>query len=137
MVRTKKLPHYPIPVFLLAQMAINIEYKERGLGKITLIAALKYFYESSEHMPAYAVIVDCLNGDIESFYTQYGFKKLFTNKGSTRLYLPMKVVSSLFNDYKFKSVNEKSFIYPSYKPNKKKYRPLQQTLHAKFSFYER
>jgi len=29
----KNLPHYPVPVFLLAQMAIHIDYQEKGVGE--------------------------------------------------------------------------------------------------------
>lgn len=37
----KKLPHCPVPVFLLAQLAVDVNYLNQGLGKITLIKALK------------------------------------------------------------------------------------------------
>ena len=32
--RKKKLPHYPVPVFLIAQMAVHNDCKGQGLGKI-------------------------------------------------------------------------------------------------------
>ncbi len=92
----KKLPHYPVPVFLLAQMAVHREHKGQGLGKTTLIKALKYFHEINKYMPAYAVIVDCLNGEAESFYLQYDFKKLDTQNGKTRMFLPMKIIVQIF-----------------------------------------
>ena len=41
---SKKLPHYPIPVFLLAQLAVNKNFQKQGLGKVSLINALKYLY---------------------------------------------------------------------------------------------
>lgn len=69
----KKLPHYPVPVFLIAQLAINKEYQGKGLGKITLIKALNYLWQVNTHMTAYAVVVDCLNSNVEAFYEKYGF----------------------------------------------------------------
>ena len=38
--RMKKLPYYPVPVFLIAQLAVDLKYQRQGLGKITLIKAL-------------------------------------------------------------------------------------------------
>jgi len=93
---SKKLPHYPIPVFLLAQMAVDEKYKNQGLGKITLIKILEYFCEVNEYMPAYAVIIDCINEKIINFYSQYGFKQLDVNNERTRMYLPMKTIQELF-----------------------------------------
>lgn len=94
----KKLPYYPIPVFLLAQMAVHEKYQNQGLGKTTLIQALKNFYEINKFMPAYAVIVDCVNEDAEKFYLQYDFKVLGKHNGRTRMYLPMNTIKQLFNE---------------------------------------
>ena len=93
---SKKLPHYPVPVFILAQMAVHLKFHGRGLGKITLVKALEYLLEINSKMRAYAVIVDCLNKDVEKFYTKYGFKILSIHKGKTRMFLPMKTVGMLF-----------------------------------------
>ncbi len=93
----KKSPHYPVPAFHLAQMAVHREYKGQGLGKITLIQALKCFHEINKYMPAYAVIVDCLNGEVENFYLQYGFKKLDKQKGRIRMFLPMTIIAQIFS----------------------------------------
>ncbi len=40
----KKLPRYPIPVFLLAQLAVHKEFKGLGLGKVAFVNALEYFH---------------------------------------------------------------------------------------------
>lgn len=88
----KSLPRYPVPVFLLAQMAVHNEYQKQGLGKVTLIQALKYLGKASAHMPAYAVVVDCLNKKAESFYLKYGFTLLCTHEGRSRMFLPMSSV---------------------------------------------
>ncbi len=93
---SKKLPHYPVPVFLLAQMAIHIDYQGKGLGKITLIKALQYLWQVNSQMTAYAIVVDCLNNNVKQFYEKYGFETLCDYNGKTRMYLPMKVVKNLF-----------------------------------------
>ena len=92
----KKLPHYPVPVFLLAQMAVNLEYQGQGLGKITLIKALEYLWEINSHMRAFAVVVGCLNNKAEQFYTKYGFEVLCDYNGKARMFLPMETVAKLF-----------------------------------------
>ena len=92
----KKLPHYPVPVFLLAQMAIHIDYQGKGFGKITLIKALEYLWQVNSQMTAYAVVVDCLNDNVKQFYKKYGFETLSDYNGKTRMYIPMKVLKNLF-----------------------------------------
>ena len=92
----KKLPYYPIPVFLIAQLAVHSDCKDQGLGKITLIKALKHLWDIDAHMRAYAVIVDCLNRNAEEFYLQYGFEILSRDEDRARMFLPMKTVGMLF-----------------------------------------
>lgn len=94
----KKLPHYPVPIFLIAQLAINKDYQGKGLGKVTLIKALKYLWQVNAHMAVYAVVVDCLNSDVEAFYEKYGFKILGNHSGKVRMYISMKVVENLFKN---------------------------------------
>lgn len=95
--QAKKLPHYPIPVFLLAQLAVDKKHHGKGLGKITLVKALEHLYKINAHMRAYAVVVDCLNKEAESFYRQFGFEVLFVaENGRARLFLPMKQLGFLF-----------------------------------------
>ena len=93
----KRLPYYPIPVFLIAQMAVHSDCRGQGLGKITLIRALEYLWDINQRLRAYAVIVDCLNRDIEKFYSQYNFEILYrTETGRARMFLLMQTVGMLF-----------------------------------------
>ena len=93
----KKLPHYPVPVFLLAQLAVDKHYQGQGLGKITLIQALEYLWRVNQHLTAYAVVVDCLNQSAQNFYQQFGFELLDEDNSKTQLFLPMKTIEQLFN----------------------------------------
>jgi len=92
----KKLPHYPVPVFLLAQLAVHNECHGQGLEKITLIKALEYLWDINTRMNAFAIIVDCLNKDVELFYAKYGFEILCDHNGKNRMFIPMKTIARLF-----------------------------------------
>ncbi|MCF6317897.1 MAG: GNAT family N-acetyltransferase [Proteobacteria bacterium] len=92
----KKFPHYPVPVFLIAQLAVDKNYQGQKLGRITLVKALEYLWCVNAEMPAYAVIVDCLTDDLIKFYTKFGFQVLERKNNKTRLFLPMKTVAALF-----------------------------------------
>lgn len=92
----KKLPKYPVPVFLLAQLAVHKEFHGSGLGKISLIRALKYLWQVNQHMRAYAIVVDCLTDSAQAFYAKYGFQVLCEHNGRIRMFLPMKTVGELF-----------------------------------------
>lgn len=94
----KKLPRYPVPVFLLAQLAVHKTFHGNGLGKVCLSKALRYLWEINAHMRAYAIVVDCLTDAAQSFYEKYGFEVLCEHNGRIRLFLPMKTVGRLFSE---------------------------------------
>ncbi len=93
-----KLPHYPIPIMLIAQLAVHTEAQGHGLGKVSLIKALQHAYDVHLHLPSYAVVVDALDDGVQGFYEQYGFQVLDTHNSRTRLFLPMKTVAQLFTE---------------------------------------
>ncbi|WP_457575784.1 GNAT family N-acetyltransferase [Desulfomarina sp.] len=93
---SKKLLHYPVSVFLIAQLAVNKKVQGQQLGKITLIKSLEFLWHVNEQMHAYAVVVDCLNESVENFYLKYGFHHLYKTNGKSRMFLPIKTVGKLF-----------------------------------------
>ena len=94
----KELPYYPIPVMLLAQLAVNKRVQSQGLGKITLVRALQHAGEINEHLPSYAVVVDALDNRVQGFYAQFGFAALDTDNHRKRLYMNMQTVVQLFSE---------------------------------------
>jgi GNAT superfamily N-acetyltransferase len=93
----KKLPRYPVPVMLIAQLAMHKDAQGQGLGKVTLIRALRHCFEINAHLPSFAVIVDALDEGVQGFYKQHGFHELDRHNDHVRLYLPMKTVAKLFS----------------------------------------
>ena len=94
----KTLPHYPIPVMLIAQLAVNRKVQGQGLGKITLIRALQHAGEINKHLPSYAVVVDALDDQVQGFYERFGFTVLDTQGHRKRLYLAMQTIVQLFSE---------------------------------------
>lgn len=91
----KRLPAYPIPVMLLAQLAVHQVCQGQKLGEATLITALKDALNINHYLPCYAVVVDSIALDVQVFYEQYGFQELGRHNGRVRLFLPMKTVEQL------------------------------------------
>jgi len=92
----KKLPCYPVPVMLIAQLAVHQNMQQQGLGKVTLIRALQHCLAINQHLPSFAVVVDVLNDNVKAFYEQYGFKPLDHNNDRARLFIAMKTIEQLF-----------------------------------------
>ncbi len=92
---SKKLPksYESIPTILLGRLAIDNKFQGQGIGKILLIDALKRSFEISKTIGSFAVIVDPIDENAESFYNKYGFIKLLD---SGKMFLPMKTISQLF-----------------------------------------
>ncbi len=91
----KKLPRYPIPTILIGQLAVDRNCKGQGLGQITLIKALKLAQAVSDKIGGYAVTVDCLDEDAESFYRQFEFEELQRVNGKMRMFIPMNKIRAI------------------------------------------
>ena len=90
----KGLPReYPIPVILLARIAVDNSMRGQGMGAALLFDALKRAAEVAEVSAAYAVIVDALHDQAKSFYLHYDFDESLDDP--LRLFLPLSDVRAL------------------------------------------
>lgn len=91
----KSLPNYPVPVTLIARLAISTSFQRQGLGSKTLVAACRKARELSDlGLQAYGVILDVLDDDAMLFYQHFGFFHVLTET-PRRLFIPMSVLRQL------------------------------------------
>lgn len=66
----------PIPVIILARLAVSSEEQRRGLGKSLLADAMKRAAKAATQVGARALIVHALDEDAANFYAEHGFGKM-------------------------------------------------------------
>lgn len=91
----KELPSYPVPVTLLARLAVSENYQNRGLGKKTLVTALRHAVILKDGgLPSIGVVLDVLDEDALKFYRHFDVFHAFSNN-PMRLFVPMHVIQQL------------------------------------------
>jgi len=95
----KSYPNYPLPVFILAQLAVDNNCQGQRLGISGLINALRRCVKLSQggEVAGIAVIVDVVDEDALGFYQRFGgFRALKSeNSSDVRLFIPMKQIMNL------------------------------------------
>lgn len=91
----KKLPNYPIPVILIAQLAVDESMHGQKLGGVTLIQCIKHICKIAIELAGVAIVVDCLDDEARSFYEHYGFEFLCQHNGKDRLFLPIATAQQM------------------------------------------
>ena len=90
----KGLPkEYPIPVILLARLAVDRSMQGQGLGAMLLFDALRRAVAAAETSAAYAVIVDALHESAKAFYQRHHLEESLDNP--LRLFLPLHDIVAL------------------------------------------
>lgn len=65
---------YPIPLTLLARLAVDRSEQGAGLGKALLKDAMKRFLVAHEQVASRALLVHAADGKARAFYLAYGFE---------------------------------------------------------------
>jgi len=90
----KKLSRHPVPVILLARLAVDETVRGHGLGRLLLINALRRCLDLASRLGVHAVAVDALNEEARSFYVRYGFIAL---QDQLVLFLPVATIEQALN----------------------------------------
>jgi len=87
--RVKKgLADHPIPVFLIARLAIDSKHQGKGLGGRLLRHAVRGAAAISDTVPIRAIIVDAIDDEATAFYKSVDFEPYPAH--SRRMWLLMK-----------------------------------------------
>ena len=89
----RKLPRHPVPVILLARLAVDQGVQGQGWGEGLLIDAVHRGVGLSETLGIHAVEVDAIDQQARAFYEEYGFVPLLDNE--FHLYLPIATVQAI------------------------------------------
>lgn len=91
----QSLPQYPVPVVLIARLAVDNRYKGRGLGSKTLVYALRKAVALNQAgLPTYGLILDVLDEGALGFYQHFGLFEPFTDD-PMRLFVPIKTLQQI------------------------------------------
>jgi GNAT superfamily N-acetyltransferase len=90
---TKKLPRHPVPVILLARLAVDQRARGRGLGETLLLHALGQCVGLADQLGVHAIEVDAIDEQARSFYEKYGFEALLD--ADLHLFLPIATIGDL------------------------------------------
>jgi GNAT superfamily N-acetyltransferase len=90
----KKLPRHPVPVVLLARLAVDQAARGQGLGRLLLVDALRRCLSLANHLGIHAVEVDAIDDEAKAFYAKYGFVPL--QDQPLHLYLPIATIEDAF-----------------------------------------
>lgn len=66
--------HYPIPVCILARLAVTTAWQRQGVGSDLLRDALRRILAAAEEIGIRAVLVHAIDHDAAAFYKQCGFE---------------------------------------------------------------
>ncbi len=67
---------FPIPVVLLARLAIDRGHPGMGLGAALLADAMRRPVRASDQVGVRAVVVDAMDAEAAGFYRRFGFEAL-------------------------------------------------------------
>jgi predicted N-acetyltransferase YhbS len=84
--------HFPIPICLIARLAVDQAWQSRGLGSHLLRDALRRTLAAAGQIGIRAVLVDAIDDRAAAFYRRYGFEP--ASEDGLTLMVPIAAVRS-------------------------------------------
>jgi ribosomal protein S18 acetylase RimI-like enzyme len=98
--QAKKLPRHPVPVILLARLAVDQTVQGQRLGEILLLDALERCAALAVNLGVHAVEVQAIDAQARSLYEKYGFEALIDDQ--LHLILPIATIRDATRSYRKK-----------------------------------
>jgi predicted N-acetyltransferase YhbS len=89
----ENVPRHPVPVILLARLAVDLGARGQGIGRVLLVDALRRSLAIAEQLGVFAVVVDAIDDQARDFYLKFDFRELTDDR--MHLYLPIKFIRKL------------------------------------------
>jgi GNAT superfamily N-acetyltransferase len=86
---------FPIPVALLARLAVAVPHQGTGLGRSLLLDALQRVLRASNELAIRAITVDAIDERASSFYRAFGFEP--SDLAPNTLMIPLQLVKQTLN----------------------------------------
>lgn len=86
----RKLPRHPVPVVLLARLAVDQAVQGQRLGEALLVDAFSRCLLLADKLGIHAIEVDAIDQQARTFYEKYGFVPLLDNE--LHLFLPVSTI---------------------------------------------
>jgi GNAT superfamily N-acetyltransferase len=84
----KDMPRYPIPVALLARLAVDQRWQKQGIGKDLLKNAMIRVLTAADEMGIRAILVHAKDNEAKTFYERFDFTPSPTDP--LHLFIPLK-----------------------------------------------
>jgi GNAT superfamily N-acetyltransferase len=88
----KGMPRYPVPVVLLARLAVDLSVARRGLGAWLLRDAMVRTLSAGETIGVHAMLVHAQDEDARRFYLRHGLEP--SPSDSLHLMIPLKDIAA-------------------------------------------
>jgi predicted N-acetyltransferase YhbS len=69
----KGLPRYPVPVIILARLAVDEAWQRKGLGAALVVDAMRRVLQAADIAGVRAIVVHAKDETAQSFYEHLGF----------------------------------------------------------------
>lgn len=70
----RDMGQYPIPLIILARLAVDLNYQKRGLGFSLLQDAITRAIAVAEHAGIRALLTHPIDAEADAFYRRFGFE---------------------------------------------------------------